>query len=97
MAISDLTDKQIASVIKRYRESSKTEGGPYSLADLLLEQKRRSPSEFPVVETAKAIIKMSKASHDGLVTYLDLWNEFRPGVPWKGQGSQRTMANALLC
>jgi hypothetical protein len=94
VAIENLKDSQIADNIRRYRERKLTEGGPYSLADLLAEQARRSPSPFEVVPMVEAIIAYSKKSEDGLVTYGELWKEFT-GLPWVGNHSQQQVANAL--
>lgn len=42
---SDWTDKQVATVIQRYREHGEIEGGPNSLAGLLIEQTQRDLPE----------------------------------------------------
>ena len=38
---------------------------------------------------------MAKISSDGLVTYKQVWNEFKPDQAWQGNASQQQVANAL--
>jgi hypothetical protein len=93
--VQSLTDRQIADVIRRYREKGLTEGGPWSLAELLMEQRRRIKSDLPTVAVAKKIIELASASADGLTTYKEIWTAFRPGEDWVGNKSQQIVANAL--
>jgi hypothetical protein len=95
MLISDLTDHQLDVLEANYRRAKKTEGGKYSLSDVLLEKKRRKPSAFGVRELAAKIIEMVRLSHDGFVTYLEIWKAFRPDVPWEGHKSLRLMSDSL--
>lgn len=95
-AISDLTDKQIESVVARYRTAGLTEGGKYSLSDLLLEQRRRKPTIFPPRDVAQTIIEKSRSSPDGLVSYGEIWNAFLPDRPWEANNSRRIVADALF-
>ena len=90
-----LTDPQIASMIRNYRKAGRETGGIYSLSELLLEQRRRTPSIFPTRELAQKIVAMSRQSPDGLVTYGELWSSCLPDRPWEGNNSRRIMANAL--
>jgi hypothetical protein len=90
-----LSDRQIADVVRRYREKGLTEGGPWSLAELLMEQRRRIRSELPTVGVARKIVELSSKSPDGLTTYKDIWSAFRPGEAWIGNKSQQTVASAL--
>jgi hypothetical protein len=96
VAIEDLSDRAIQSVVQRYRAQGKTEGGPYSLSELLLEQRRRKPSKLPIDEVSRFIISRSKKSPDGLVTYKEIWEHFRPGQVWMGHGSQSVVKDALF-
>ena len=43
MPISDLSDRELDHLEASYRRASKTEGGKYSLSEILLEKKRRGP------------------------------------------------------
>ena len=61
---------------------------------MLAEQARRSPSPFGVQETIDAIVATSRASDDGLTTYLAIWNRLTD-TPWVGNHAQSQMANAL--
>lgn len=94
--ITKLKDSQIADNIRRYRDAKLTKGGPYSLSELLAEQHdRQKAGAFATLDTARAIVRLSKASADGLVTYGDIWAAFRPDAPWHVFNSRREVTNAL--
>ena len=95
MPISDLSDKELDQFEANYRRTKKTEGGKYSLSEILLERNRRKPSPFGVREVAAKIIELAAASKDGLVTYGELWNAFSPNSPWEGHKNLRIVANSL--
>ncbi len=95
MALEDLTDRQVNSFIANYERSGKAEGGKFSLSELLLEKQRRIVSPFPPAETAKTIVEMAQASKDGLVTYKEVWQKFRPNAVWTGNAPRAEMAKAL--
>jgi hypothetical protein len=95
MSVTDLSDEELERVKKRYLAAHKQEGGPFTLRDVLLEQLRRKPSAFGVVETARKIIELAAQSRDGFVAYGDLWKAFCPGVQWKANYSRRVVADAL--
>jgi len=90
-----LSDRQVADIVRRYRERGLTEGGPWSLAELLMEQRRRIPTVLPTIDVARKIVEQSSKSVDGLTTYKDIWCAFRPGENWIGNKSQQIVANAL--
>jgi hypothetical protein len=94
MPISDLTDAQLDSFEANYRRRNVTEGGKYSLSEILLEKKRRRPCEFGVREVAAKIIELAAASEDGLVAYSDIWSAFRAD-PWTGHKSLTIISDAL--
>ncbi|WP_300974480.1 hypothetical protein [Sphingomonas sp. LHG3406-1] len=95
MPIESLKDSQISHVIRRYRERGLSEGGTFTLAELLMEQRRRLKSDLPTVGLAAKIVELARSSNDGLVTYKELWEAFRPGEQWVGNKSQQIMGNAL--
>ncbi len=95
MQLNEISDRQLADNVRRYREAGKETGGYFSLSELLIEQRRRKPSPFPTVEVARAILELSRKSADGLCTYRDLWDFFCPGKPWVGHGSSTAVANSL--
>jgi hypothetical protein len=94
-AISEWKDDELSSLESRYRERGLTEGGVYTLAEIRLEQRRRSPNPFGVRETAVKILELAAASGDGLTTYGELWSAFRPNEAWKGNASVSVMSKAL--
>src|SRR5437764_4017879 len=95
MPISGLSDTELDRFEASYRRANRTEGGKYSLSEILLEKRRRTPSAFGVREVAAKIIELAALSDDGLVTYGDIWNAFRAGVPWEGHKTLRIVADSL--
>ncbi len=95
MRISDLSDKELDRFEASYRRENKTKGGRFSLSEILLEKKRRKPSPFGVREVAAKIIELAALSNDGLVTYGDIWNAFRPNVPWEAHKTLRIVSDSL--
>jgi hypothetical protein len=95
MPIQQLSDQQLENMAANYRRSNRTEGGIYSLREVLLEQRRRSPCPFGTRELAAKILESSRASNDGFVTYGELWQSFRPHSPWSGHATQQIVANGL--
>jgi hypothetical protein len=95
MGIESLTDRQVSLMISRYEERDLTEGGRYSLAELKLEQLRRVHSPLPHVEVARKIVELAEQSEDGLITYRDIWEAFRPGEPWRWPVSNNSVNPSL--
>jgi hypothetical protein len=95
MGIEDLTDDQFENFAENYRRNKRTEGGKYSLSEILLEQRRRSPSPFGTREVAAKIIELARQSEDGFLTYGELWRSFCPDLPWSGHGTQQIVAQSL--
>ena len=95
MPITDLSNGQIETFINNYRREKKTDGGKYSLPELLLEQSRRKPSPFGIREVAAKILELANASADGLITYGDIWKAFRQNEPWQGHKNLRIVADSL--
>jgi hypothetical protein len=95
MSIENLTDDQLERFAANYRRSRLTEGGKYSLSEILLEQRRRAPSPFETREVAARIIELGRQSCDGFLTYGELWHSFRPNSPWSGRGTQQIVAQCL--
>src|SRR5215212_2682712 len=84
MGIEQLTDTELDAFEANYRKAKKTDGGKYSLAEILLEKLRRKPSAFGTYEVAGKIVELANKSDDGLCTYGQIWSEFRPNTPWEG-------------
>lgn len=95
MPISDLSNDELDNFEANYRRTDRTEGGKYTLAEILLEKKRRKPSPFGVREVAAKIIELAAASEDGLVTYGEIWKAFSPNVAWEGHRTLRIVADSL--
>lgn len=95
LVLESWPNDKIEQMIVNYRERAVRTGGLYTLAELLVEQRRRTKSEIDTVALAQAIITKAAAAPDGLATYKELWMQFRPGEPWIGNASQQMMGNAL--
>jgi hypothetical protein len=96
MSVQNLTDKQLVTMIRNYRNRGVSEGGRWPLSDLLLEERRRKPSAFPPRDVVSTILTLSQQSPDGLVTYLDIWRSFLPERKWEANNSRRIIADALF-
>jgi hypothetical protein len=95
MPIADLSDSDLDHFEANYRRANRTEGGKYSLREILLEKRRRKFSAFGVREVAAKIIELAALSDDGLVTYGDIWKAFRPDTPWEGHKTRRIVSDSL--
>ena len=95
MTLDDLTDKEIENFISNYEKSGKETGGKFTLAELRVEKLRRIKSPFPPAEVAKAIVSIARESEDGLVTYKEVWEKFRPNSRWIGNAPRTETGKAL--
>ena len=95
MSVSDLSEREIDSFIRNYVDRGMNVGGKFALAELKLEKMRRVKSPFSPKETAKVIVEHAKKSPDGLVTYKQIWEVFRPGAIWIGNAPRTEMAKVL--
>ena len=95
MQLSELSEQQLNAFIKNYEASGKTEGGIFPLADLKLEKLRRNKPAFPPRDVADAIVRLARVSSDGLVSYKQIWEVFRPDRTWIGNAPRAEMAKAL--
>lgn len=95
MELSDLNERQLDSFIDNYRTQGKVTGGKFSLSELQLERQRRIKSPFPPADVAKTIVTLAKKSADGLVTYKEIWQVYRPDAVWVGNAPRSEMAKAL--
>lgn len=94
-SISEFSDDELDTFEARYRAMGKTDGGIFSLKEILLERLRRRPNVFGTRETAAKIVELASTSLDGLVTYGDIWKAFRPDQPWEGHKTQQIVASCL--
>jgi hypothetical protein len=95
MGIEQLTDKELDTFESNYRKAKKTEGGKYSLSEILLEKLRRKPTVFGTQQVAAKIVELAQNSADGLCTYGQIWSEFRPDTPWEGHKTLSVVASSL--
>lgn len=95
MGIEQLSDEQLDAFESNYRKAKKTNGGKYSLSEILLEKLRRKPAVFGTREVAAKIIELALQSKDGLCTYGQIWSEFRPNTLWEGHKTLAVVAASL--
>lgn len=95
MGIEQLSNEQLDIFESNYRRAGKTEGGKYSLSEILLEKLRRKPAVFGTREVAAKILELAQRSEDGLCTYGQIWSEFRPNTPWEGHKTLSVVASSL--
>lgn len=95
MSIAAIAKDRLLDMERRYVERGLTKGGTYSLFEIRIELRRRLPSEFDTREVAAKIIELARVNSNGVTTYKTLWDAMLPGRPWKGNNSQKIMANTL--
>ena len=95
MDLKDWSLEQIETLIARYRQRGVTEGGPFALSELVLEEKRRAPSNFRGADVVNAIVALARKASDGFITYGELYKLLSGGLEWKGNATQRQMGLAL--
>ena len=95
MSVQNLTAEELKNMAANYRRAGKEVGGKYSLAEILLEQRRRDAGSVDVSKVFDIVCRQSAASADGLTTYGEVWSELFPETPWKGNHSQTVMGRAL--
>lgn len=94
--LAAIEPKSLKSLIERMRAATDHSKATYTLPELLAEQHRREKvGVFPTVETAQKIVQLVANSETGVITYLDIWNAFRPGEPWEAHKSRQEVTNAL--
>ena len=93
--IKDLDVKELVNIVSNYAKAGRETGGPYTLAEVKLEQLKRLSSPYDTIAVAKKIVEQAKQSEDGLTTYGDLWKAFNPGKEWRGNADQQIMAKTL--
>jgi len=94
--LAAIPSKSLKDLISRMRATSDHSKAAYTLPELLAEQHRREKvGTFPTVETAQKIVQLVGESATGVITYLDVWDAFRPGQPWEAHKSRQEVTNAL--
>ncbi len=94
--IAAIETRALKNLIARMRQARDTSKAPFSLPELLAEEHRREKvGIFPTVATAQKIIELVRASDTGVITYLDVWEAFRPDQPWQAHKSRNEVTNAL--
>lgn len=87
MKILDASDDILEDMVRRYKTAGRMDGGTFSLAEIRVEQLRRRGTSYSGREVCKAILEISAAASDGLVTYMEIWARFHPNKSWSGNAS----------
>lgn len=93
-ALSEWSDAEIRTLIKRYEERRLTSGGIYTLAELHLEYARRVKAPHEPKEFAACILTLAAASSKRRVTYGALFEHLNGRTP-NGQGDIKTITASL--
>lgn len=94
--LAKISDSALKDLIARMREAQDTSKAPYTLAQLLMEEGRRTRvGAFPTIEAAQKVLELAQSSPDGLTTYKEVYHAFRPDAEWKGNAPQNEVTNAL--
>ena len=72
MDICEWTIKQIKNLIANYDRLNRTEGGPFSRAESMLELERRAGGDFDGYDVTKVIPKIQDNTENELVRYRDI-------------------------
>ena len=95
MDIREWTIKQIKNLIANYDRLNRTEGGPFSRAESMLELERRAGGDFDGYDVTKVIPKIQDNTENELVRYRDIWAHYFPEKPWTENYSGRIVGRAL--
>ena len=95
MPISNLSDADLSAFAENYRRAGKTEGGKYTLIEILMEERRRLPSFQSPRTITQRIVELAKISPDKRVSYGELWSSFNPDLKWEGHKTQKIVRDAL--
>ena len=94
MDIREWTIKQIKNLIANYDRLNRTEGGPFSRAESMLELERRAGGDFDGYDVTNVILKIRDNKENKLVRYRDIWAHYFPEKPWTGNYSGRIVGRA---
>lgn len=94
MPIEHLNDHEISQLETRI-VASQGAGQDHSLSAVLSVKLSRQAPDFSGRDVTRLILAKSQESHDGLVTYKELWQSCYPGKNWLGQNSVNTIMKIL--
>lgn len=93
--ISERSNDYIRNFIAAYGREGGTDGGIYTLKELLVEQLRRSPRVRSPRDVLQFIVGTASASPSGTLTYKQLWQFLFPDTNWKGNHSVSVVSDTL--
>lgn len=94
-SIATLSNAQLENLERNYHKRGITEGGLYSLREVLNEKTRRVTGGLEGLEVVNLILDLCRTSSDGFATYADLWHALFPNQPWRGQSTVRDIMKIL--
>jgi hypothetical protein len=95
VSISEWTIAQVENLIANYDRAGKTEGGPFTRTQAVLELERRRGVDFNGRKAAIFILSSYKEHPDRWVTYGEIWVHYFPGEPWVGNYSAKIVGKVL--
>ena len=95
MDLQKWSRQQITNLIANYERLNRTEGGPFTKAQAMLELERRAGGVFDGRQVTQVILKIRDEAHNGIVRYRDIWSNYFPEQPWQGNNSGRIVGKAL--
>ena len=94
--LSAIKDSALGSLIDRMRSAEDTSKAPYTLAELLQENRRRKPAGiFSAAEVGKLIIQLVAENGGQPVSYGEVWSALRPDEPWHMHKSRKEIGDVL--
>lgn len=93
-SIQEVSDADLAQLVKNYKKYDKVEGGMFPLSEIYIEQRYRIKTDFSAEQIFEKILECSLISDDGFVTYLQLWTEFYK-KPWKATHSVNVVMDMM--
>lgn len=94
MPIEHLSDHEVSQLEARI-VASQGAGQDHSLSAVLSVKLSRQAPDFSGRDVTRLILAKSQESHDGLVTYKELWQSCYPGMDWQGQNSVNKIKKIL--
>jgi hypothetical protein len=95
MDLQNWSRQQITNLIANYERLDRTEGGPFTKAQAMLELERRDGGDFDGRDVTQSILKIRDKAPNGSVRYLDIWTHYFPDQSWQGNHSGRIVGKAL--
>lgn len=95
MDLENWSKQQITNLVANYERLNRTEGGPFTKAQAILELERREGGDFDGLNVTQSILEIPDKAPSSRVPYLDIWSHYFPDQPWQGNHSGRIIGKVL--